>query len=738
MERVEHRGKPITVTINGKEYQGNFGDTILDIARANDIYIPTMCYLTKISPITSCRMCVVDVEGVDGFVLSCQEKAVDGAKIVTDNSELYKERQNIMKFYNVNHPLQCGVCDKSGECHLQNKTLEFNVSSQEFSAVEQLRKNKKWGIIGYDPYLCIMCERCVHTCNEIVGTDSLYIRPGGYKSVIDMKFSNCIQCGECISVCPVGALVSNDYKYKQNAWESQKIPATCGQCSSGCSLDYEVKGDRITRVTNEIEFNSLCGNGRFNFNFENRNGDKDISSLNKAVDNFKRAKAIRFNSDITNEEALILQKISQKYGLKLINEDGLNLQKFMRGYGSIKGENLYNGTLDSVSNSDFIITIGSKVTVDNPMVRFKINQASKNNRAEVVYMHPIEDETIQNIYTKFIKYEAGSEEGVMALLASYFVNENSYLDDLDIGYLSAESNVSEEELEDIVKRTVRKKRKTIIIGEDILTHQKSENIAKLVALLEVYGGFETLVIPAKINSLGVSLICDLDNSEENSKDFTIGYNSYGDFILSNDGNGDFNIPALNQQEGTFTTINKEIVPTNVALEFNGYCLNDIANRLDIDNKKEYTVDYTKELPLDKGFKNLEFDNLDNFYDNQGVEYRGYKLNSIKSKINLDSIDEVEDLNTYDGTVIYRCEVINSFNEKQKLIGSHSFATVAKIHNGDKVIINFNGEKSERIFKLDSKLKGNIAICNTFETALSDDLVSSNYRYKQVKIERVVS
>jgi NADH-quinone oxidoreductase subunit G len=186
-EKIEHRGKPITITIDGKECHGTYGETILQIARKNDIYIPTMCYLSKVSPIASCRMCAVKVSGVEGLILSCQEKAVNGAVITTNNDELTHHRTNIMKLYDVNHPLQCGVCDKSGECDLQNKTLEFKVDSQEFAVKEENRKQKKWGVLGYDPHLCIMCEKCVHTCNEVIGTAALYIKPGGYKSTIDIK-----------------------------------------------------------------------------------------------------------------------------------------------------------------------------------------------------------------------------------------------------------------------------------------------------------------------------------------------------------------------------------------------------------------------------------------------------------------------------------------------------------------------------------------------------------------------
>jgi len=155
-------GKEITVTINGQEFKSTFGKTILEIARENDIYVPTMCYLTKVQPIGSCRMCVVEVEGVEGMILSCQEKATDGAVINTDSEALFEERQNIMKLYNVNHPLECGVCDKSGECDLQNKTMEFNLEEQEFTARDQHRPVENWGHVSYDPALCIEVCTCLY------------------------------------------------------------------------------------------------------------------------------------------------------------------------------------------------------------------------------------------------------------------------------------------------------------------------------------------------------------------------------------------------------------------------------------------------------------------------------------------------------------------------------------------------------------------------------------------------
>ncbi|QOG12200.1 2Fe-2S iron-sulfur cluster-binding protein [Arcobacter sp. FWKO B] len=752
-ERVVQFGKELTITIDGKSCNGVYGETILQIARKNGIYIPTMCYLSKVAPISSCRMCVVEVEGNDGFVLSCQEKAVNGANITTNSSELFRHRQNIMKLYDVNHPLQCGVCDKSGECDLQNKTLEFSVSSQQFSAIEQKRRAKKWGILGYDPYLCILCERCVRVCNEVVGSNALYVKPGGYKSEIDIKFSKCQQCGECISVCPVGALVSNGYKYTSNAWEVKKVPASCAHCSSTCSLTYEVKHNgtlqigeqKIVRVKNDFEFSSLCGAGRFGFDFENKNSSSK-EDLEKVIKAIKKCDAIRFDSYITNEEAFILQNLKHKLGIKLYNEDARHFSNFMKNYSSVTGKSLYNGTLSDIKNSDFVIVIGSKVNNDNPMIKFAINQANKTSKAEIIYMHPIADESLKSIYTKYIKYEAGSEEGVMALLANTFVKNkpseiSEYLEDLDIGYISAETNVGEEEIADIACRLNRKKSPVIVVGEDLFAHESVANIAKLVGLFEKYTNFKVVVAPSKTNTLGVSLICDLDI--DNKGEFVVGYNSYGDFVISSDGKGDMNIPALNQQEGTFTNINKKVVPTNVAIKFNGFCLNDIANGINNESVK-LTVEYTDKLPISKGFKAIKFDLLEDFYDNNGVEHRGYELD-IVDVVSEFKFDEIADIQSYDGSVVYSCNPLQQFNEataittlcdqEHFLKGSESFAKSAKISSGDEIIININNSTIRKIFRVDSGLKGTIALLPVYD--LSKDLdVFKGYRYKKVKIQKV--
>jgi NADH-quinone oxidoreductase subunit G len=763
MERVQHRGKPISITIDGVNCSGRYGQTILEIARENRIYIPTMCYLTKVAPISSCRMCVVEVDGVDGFVLSCQEKAVDGATISTNSTELFKHRQNIMKLYNVNHPLECGVCDKSGECHLQNKSLEFAVSNQNFMAKEQQRDIKSWGVISYDPYLCIMCEKCVHVCNEVIGDDAIKISVGGYNSIITPTSEDgvldCSNCGECTAVCPVGALVSSDFKYSSNAWELKSIPATCTHCSSGCHLYYDVKNDgihnscdfSIKRVKNDFEFATLCTKGRYGFDFENRDVVKDEASFNKAVESFKKAKTIKFNSTITNEEALILQNLKEKYGYSLVNSDAFRLKEFLDAFASTSNKSLYSATLKDIEKSDLIISIGSKVINDNQMVKYSMNIAQKSNRAKVVYMHPIEDSDFSHIATQFVKYEVGSEEGVVAMLLDAILSSNEsidstvkdYIDSLDMGYISAESNVGEEEIDEVKKALIKSKNLSLVIGDDVLSHKNRVNIAKMVGLIEKYSDFKVLVVPNQINSLGVALICDLDEKEQGS---SIGYNTYGDFTIASYGSCDLDMPVLTQQEGTFTNINKRVVPTNVALPYSGYTLNDLANSLGLSS--EYTINYTSKLPTQKGFKSLCFDSLDNEYSFDGDEKRGYLLDIQELNSNSVSIEPISDISEYNGVVIYNCNPISQSNEFTKdtkqlqceptLLGSSQFAQVAKIYDGDIVEFNLNGLVLRRVFKIDTKLKGTIALNPTFDKVLSDDLISLNYRYAQIKIERVVN
>ena len=261
----------VKVIIDGKECIANEGETILNVARANDIFIPGICYLDRCSPTLACRLCLVEANGKQAY--SCNAKVKDGMIVNTVTDNIKKERQSIMQVYDVNHPLQCGVCDQSGECELQNYTLYEGVKTQNYAVRDVHRPVKNWGHIQYDPGLCIVCEKCVTVCKDMVGDAALKTIPRGADK-LDLTFKetmpkdsyamwnklnksligtvtgealDCSSCGECSAVCPVGALVSTDFKYTSNAWELEKIPASNPYSSDCTLLYYEVKHNGIEK-----------------------------------------------------------------------------------------------------------------------------------------------------------------------------------------------------------------------------------------------------------------------------------------------------------------------------------------------------------------------------------------------------------------------------------------------------------------------------------------------------------
>ena len=215
-----------------------------------------------------------------------------------------------------------------------------------------------------------------------------------------------------------------------------------------------------------------------------------------------------------------------------------------------------------------------------------------------------------------------------------------------------------------------------------------------------------MITPAKTNTIGVSLICDLDDEVSGE---VFGYNDEGDFVLSSDEFANLAIPSLNQQEGTFVSIDKKVVPTNVAISFEGYNLNDLANAVGL--REKYTIDYTKKLPIDKGFKAIDFDNLENHYE---IDWKRETSNGGRET--RVEVEEVDDIDSYDGTIIYLTNPVlefnqwtnRAFNSELKLVGSNQFAIGAKIKDGDRVVVEFGGQVVDITFEVDKKQKGVIA------------------------------
>jgi NADH-quinone oxidoreductase subunit G len=352
----------------------------------------------------------------------------------------------------------------------------------------------------------------------------------------------------------------------------------------------------------------------------------------------------------------------------------------------------------------------------------------------VASVHPIKEVGIENIISQYIKNEVGSEEAALAMIADAFVEDKSsqaeFFDSLDLGYLSGESNISQEEIELLKHFSKRKKSLLLVIGEDIINHPRAKNIALIAGFLQKSGVFKVLVSPTQTNSLGVSLLCELNEQEAG---LSVGYNIQGDFTLSAKGDGDLDMPALNQQEGTFVNIDKNLVVLNAGVPYGGYELNDIVNAFGI--RVDNTIDCTHQL----GFKDIKFDDLVESIDNSGNIIRGYKIDSLSNNDRV-FIDEVEELSEFNGSVVYSCNPISQFNKftkdckqieaKLDLVGSEQFALASKIKSGDRVKFTIEGQEFIRNFRVDRKMTGTVALNPNFDA----DSKSAGYRYNQVKIE----
>jgi formate dehydrogenase alpha subunit len=256
----------VNLTIDGRAIQAKPGSTILEVAKANGIFIPFLCYHPALKPIGSCRICVVDVKpGPPRPIPACATTVTEGMEVVTDTPRIAALRQELMKLVLINHALECPICDKGGECELQDLTHALAVPTVDLEAVK-LPPNPDYvsQMVERHPDRCVTCGRCVKICRDRVGAMAINFTLRGYFTELASGAQplDCEFCGSCIDICPVGALINKQFKYRARAWEVSKTEMACPFCGGGCTYQVHTKDGKILRVLNEDSV-LLCGRGRF-------------------------------------------------------------------------------------------------------------------------------------------------------------------------------------------------------------------------------------------------------------------------------------------------------------------------------------------------------------------------------------------------------------------------------------------------------------------------------------------
>ncbi|MDA8082546.1 MAG: NADH-quinone oxidoreductase subunit NuoG [Nitrospiraceae bacterium] len=401
----------ITITINGKEIKLEKAMTVLEAARSAGIKIPTLCYHEQLEKYGGCRLCLVEVEKMPRLQTSCTLMVTDGMVVRTETEAIADVRRGILEFLLINHPLDCPYCDKAGECELQDLVEKYGPTTSRFREKKRkVTENLQDPVIVRNMERCVMCTRCTRMCEGVQGASAIAVISRGGHSHIEPFSGNrydCEYCGNCVSVCPVGAIMSRLHRHSYRPWQvKENIETTCPYCGVGCTLVAQVRDDVIKRVVPKIgspvNNGMLCSRGRFGYEFVGHKERLTVPLIKKAG----------VFEEATWEEAigLVAKRLGEardKHGSGAIagiasprctNEDNYVFQKFMRvtlgtnnidstarmGYAgaqafieNIFGQGATGNIISGLSNSDTVLVIGGDPTTVNPILGLQIRACSR-------------------------------------------------------------------------------------------------------------------------------------------------------------------------------------------------------------------------------------------------------------------------------------------------------------------------------------------------------------------------
>ena len=446
----------VTFTVDGKKLTAPAGTMLIDACASAGIEIPAFCNYPGIPPVGACRMCVVRLAKVPKLQTACTTPVAEGMVVETETDEIKQARKATIELLLGNHPLDCPVCDKGGECELQDMTFKYGAGESKYVEIKQHREEQQWSpVVYFDRPRCILCYRCVRICGEGMDVWALGVEHRGVTSVIapnEEDHLNCEECGMCIDICPVGALTSGTYRYKTRPWEMNHVSTTCAHCGDGCRTTLGVRavndGMEIIRGDNRDASGAngefLCIKGRYAFDFANhadrltkplvRQADGKLApvSWEEAIEFVARKlKEIRDSrggkgvgvigsNRTTNEENYLLQKFARSV-LGTNNIDHHRTADYAAFAAALKGHAGREASLRDFATAPAILLLGNDPTEQHPALAWQIRSNVRLNHGRLyVANHALiklrrrskAAVTIpQTGYASFVEYLAGKDGG---------------------------------------------------------------------------------------------------------------------------------------------------------------------------------------------------------------------------------------------------------------------------------------------------------------------------------------
>ena len=334
----------VAISIDGRDIRVPKGTLVVDAATMLGIHIPVYCAHPKMEPVAVCRMCLVHVEKTPKLQPACATYVADGMVVDTQRAEVSRTREGMLEFLLVNHPLDCPVCDRGGECDLQDFAFRYGPPSSRFPITEKVHANKAVRLsdrIELDQERCILCWRCTRYYDEITGEKELVLQERGVNTVVNTfnggQLTSQFQ-GNLPEICPVGALTHLQYRFRARPWELQRTKGVCAECSYGCNINVDTRDFEVKRFASRdnplVDDMWLCDRGRYSATAWNdldrvrrpavrdTDGSRDVSVSGAVAAAAQALRAVRDqhgpgaiavlgSSENTNEELFLLQRLAR-------------------------------------------------------------------------------------------------------------------------------------------------------------------------------------------------------------------------------------------------------------------------------------------------------------------------------------------------------------------------------------------------------------------------------------------